>query len=148
MTKTLSERSNGKLPILGRDAILGAADLPTERVPVPEWGGAVLVRAERFALDAALRDAKGRIKPAEAMQRMLAMTIVDEQGALLFSEEDVAALSRKSAVVLERLFETAKRLSGIGLDEETEKNSAREGNGVSPSASRSLSDAPLQNSDE
>ena len=29
--------------ILNRDAILGAQDIPTEDIPVPEWGGSVRI---------------------------------------------------------------------------------------------------------
>ena len=37
--------SKSKVVFLNREAILAAEDLPRELVEVPEWGGAVYVRA-------------------------------------------------------------------------------------------------------
>jgi hypothetical protein len=105
---------------LGRDAILKAAALKTEDVPVPEWGGSVLVRElrgrERDEWEASLAVQRGRqMVPDVANMRakLAARTIVDADGEPLFTQQDVAALGELSAAALDRVFEVASRLSGL-----------------------------------
>ena len=105
---------------LGRDAILKAAALKTEDVPVPEWGGSVLVRElrgrERDEWEASLAVQRGRqMVPDVANMRakLAARTIVDADLEPLFSQQDVAALGELSAAALDRVFDAASRLSGL-----------------------------------
>jgi hypothetical protein len=106
---------------LGRDAILKAAALKTEDVPVPEWGGSVLVRElrgrERDEWEASLAVQRGKqMVPDVANMRakLAARVIVGEDGEPLFTQQDVAALGELSAAALDRVFEVASRLSGLG----------------------------------
>lgn len=105
---------------LTRDAILAAQDLTTERVPVPEWGGEVLVRSltgtARDAFEEGCFIGRGKDRQANFTNlraRLIALTAVDEAGAPLFAEADVAALGAKSAAALDRVWECAQRLSGM-----------------------------------
>lgn len=130
--------------ILGRADILAATqDLVTETVPVPEWGGSVLVRsmtgADRDAFEATLvveKDGKRSADLTSMRAKLVAMTVVDENGLRLFSAEDVPALNVRSATALERVFQVAQRLSGIGAEavKEAEKNSEAAPSGDSASA--------------
>jgi len=102
--------------LLSRDAILQTNDLPCELVKVPEWGGDVYVRglngAERDQLEAAmLKDKNNTYENFSA--RLVALTAVDENGARLFTNDDSAALGRKSAAALRRVAEVAQKLSGV-----------------------------------
>lgn len=108
----------GKL--LGRDAILKAQDLPFEDVNCPEWGGVVRVRAltgaERDAFEQSIVEQRGRdtrMNLANLRAKLVALTVVDENGKRIFSDKDAEALGRKSAVALSRVFEVAQRLSGM-----------------------------------
>jgi len=115
--------------ILTREQILEADDLKTEKVPVPEWGGEVIVRTmtgiERDEYDKSLisqrneeeetYDDKSYLDNARA--RLCAFTIKDENGNLVFSEKDIIELGKKSALALNRVFAVAKRLNGFGRDE-------------------------------
>ena len=118
--------------LLGRDEILAAVDVQTIRVPVPEWGGEVLVRAltgrERDKFEESLMvqtTGKGgrvqrRMRWQNARARLCAMSIVDEQGRCLFTAEDVQALGEKGAAALQRVYDVAASLSGLSgadLDE-------------------------------
>ncbi len=114
------------MTLLTRDAILKAEDLQTEEVDVPEWGGKVRVRSltgsERDAFEAACVDAKGQMKDAaEAFAnlraRLVALTVVDEEGARMFGLPDVGALGAKNARALNRVFEVAQKLSGLSKDD-------------------------------
>ncbi len=124
--------------ILSRDAILGVDDRATEVVPVPEWGGDVIVRAlsgaERDAYEASLvtvrRDGSQRFNMENIRARLAAMSIVGEDGERLFSDQDIKALGSKSAQALDRVFDAARKLSGLS-DEDVKE--LAEGFGDAPS---------------
>jgi hypothetical protein len=101
--------------ILSKDAILAADDLPRETVIIPEWGGEVLVRTmsgtDRDAFEASLLEKDGRMENVRA--RLVALTLCDSQGDRLFDDSEIAALGRKSARALDRVFSVAQRLNGV-----------------------------------
>lgn len=118
--------------LLTREAILNAADLVTEDVEVPEWGGTVRVRgltgSERDAFEQSIMEQRGRdvaLNLRNIRAKLVALSVVDEQGRRVFSDDDVKALGQKSAVALQRVFEVAQRLSGLRSEdvEELAKNS-------------------------
>ena len=45
--------------------------------------------------------------------RLVALSVVDADGARIFDERDIGALGEKSAQALERVFQVAMRLSGL-----------------------------------
>ena len=125
------------MTVLTREQILAAADLKTEVVSVPEWGGEVIVRAltgyDRDQLEAQVTRLEGvgrRQRVVTDMRnfraKLVAASLVDEHGERMFSEADVDALGQKNAAALNRVFEGDQRLSGLSAAEmqELEKNSA------------------------
>lgn len=117
--------------LLTRDQILQAQDLPFEDVEVPEWGGTVRVRAltgaERDAFEASIVERKGsrtEFNPVNMRAKLVAMTVVDENGNRIFSNSDVEVLGKKSAAALDKVFQVAQRLSGLRPEdlEEMTKN--------------------------
>jgi len=131
--------------MLTRKAILEVSDLQIVSVDVPEWGGAVYVRGlrgrERDQYEESLLDerrAKG-VSYDNARAKLLVRCIVDEHGERLFRDDDADALGAKSAVVLDRLFAIASRLSGLspGDVQELLGNSGGGAGGDFSSASRS-----------
>jgi hypothetical protein len=127
---------------LGRDAILKASALKTEDVPVPEWGGSVLVRElrgrERDEWEASLAVQRGRqmVPDVSNMRaKLVARTVVGDDGEPVFTQQDVNALGELSAAALDRVFEVASRLSGLNQDavDEMGKNSATAPDGGSAS---------------
>jgi hypothetical protein len=108
------------MAILTRQAILACNDLKTETVSVPEWGGEVIVRsmtgAQRDEYEAAVMQQRGKnvqINLRGARARMVAWTVVDENGQRLFEPNDVDALGEKNAAALDLVFGIAMRLSGM-----------------------------------
>jgi hypothetical protein len=103
-----------------KDSILAAADMTTETVECPEWGGPVHVRTlsgtERDAFEASMLDAKGKgaSNLANIRARLLVRALCDDSGNRLFADADADALGRKSAKVLDRLFDVAQRINGLG----------------------------------
>jgi hypothetical protein len=57
----------------------------------------------------------GRMENVRA--RLVALTLCDESGARLFEDGEIAALGRKSARALDRVFAVAQRLNGIGTEQ-------------------------------
>ena len=109
------------MPLLNRDAILAALDLPKELVSVPEWGGDVYVRSltgkERDQFESGMIEQRGKsqtVNLSNIRAKLASMTICDEDGKRIFTDADMQALSGKSAVALQRVFEVAQRLSGLG----------------------------------
>lgn len=130
------------MPALTKEQILAAEDLPVEKVAVPSWGGDVYLRTlsglEREAWEKEtvnvhfFTDREGNQKQRTEVRRelfrakLLAKTIVGEDGAPLFSShEDLIALAGKSAKVLESLFDRSLEMNGLTKKElqEMEKNS-------------------------
>lgn len=114
---------------LTRDQILSAQDIRTESVEVPEWGGSVLVKVmtgtEREELETVIRDRMLLGKVGENMRATLVLfTVVDESGALLFTQADLPVLAQRSAVALTRVAEAAQRINAMrdGDIEEAAKN--------------------------
>lgn len=106
---------------LSKEQILSADDCKRRTVAVPEWGGDVLVSTmtgtARDAWEQSLLIRKnGKTEPnMENMRaRLVAATLVDDEGKRLFTDDDVSALGKKSAAALERVCKVAQALNGIG----------------------------------
>lgn len=119
------------MALLKRADILAANDIQTQIVQVPEWGGEVAVRGmtglERDEFEASIVEGSGKktsVKWKNIRARVASLCIVDEAGSRLFTESDIQDLGDKSAAALERVFDVARRLSGLSeSDVETlEKN--------------------------
>jgi len=129
---------------LSFDAIRAAPDLPAEVVEVPEWGGAVRVGTmrgdERDVLLYELfqiRKTRGDAAYfAEYNPRLLAYTLLKEDGAKLCAPGDWSGFTAKSGAVLDRIAKVAMRLNGLGegAAEEAAKNSESAPSGASGSS--------------
>jgi hypothetical protein len=109
---------------LSRDDILAIEDLPTERVEIPEWKGAVYMRTlsgkqrDEFTQLATDRRAAKRFDIRGLKVRLVAMALCDKDGKLLFGGNgDDAKLNAKAGAAIDRLFQIAQRLSGLSDDE-------------------------------
>ena len=107
---------------VNREQIRAAQDRRFEEVPVPEWGGMARVRSltgrERDEFEASvLREKKkgrGRELNLENYRaKLVAISVVDEQGEPILSERDVAWLGEKNAACLQRICDKANELSGL-----------------------------------
>lgn len=112
------------MALLGRDEILGADDLRTKDIPVPEWGGEVRIKAltgeERDRFEASLTQTRGN-KTKQNMEnfraRLIALCIVNEDGERLFVTADIKALGRKSVAALQRVFNACNELNGLSEED-------------------------------
>jgi hypothetical protein len=113
------------MALLSKDQIISADDRKTKEVPVPEWGGSVLIRSltgrERDAFEASTVKTKGNKSEANYENfraRFVAECVVDEHGKKLFSNRsDVLMLGNKSVAALQRVFNAAQELNGMSEED-------------------------------
>lgn len=103
------------MTLLSRQDILSAKDIKTQDIEVPEWGGTVRIAT----LSGTARDMfESLISSKDGMKdiraKLVAASIVDDKGALMFSIDDVVSLGRKSCSALDRVFNASLTLSAIG----------------------------------
>lgn len=107
----------GEMVMLSKDQILKADDSKTIEVDVPEWGGTVLVGTmsgfARDQFESAIIGKNGGLNTTNIRAKLAASTLIDAKGNLLFNDKDVAALGKKSAAALDRVFEEAQKLNRI-----------------------------------
>ncbi|MEW2383383.1 hypothetical protein AB0873_15010 [Micromonospora sp. NPDC047707] len=115
------------MTLLTRDQILAVDDYTFEDVEVPEWGGTVRVKgmsgAERDRFEAGSIKGKGKnrdVNLANLRARLVAASVIDEAGQLVFKPYDVETLGKKSAAALGRVYDVAQRLAGL-TDEDVEE---------------------------
>lgn len=109
------------MALLSKNEILQADDRKTVKVPVPEWGGDVLVRSlsgrERDEFEQSTIKQKGNKQEQNFdnfRARFVALCVVDEKGERLFAtRQEVAMLGNKSVAALQRVFNAAQELNGM-----------------------------------
>lgn len=100
-----------------RDDILNFADLRTEDVVVPEWGG-VTVRVKELSIGEQMRFHNLRDQYKDDTLALAAVFVChDLEGKPLFTLEDIPALSSKSGSALKRIYDAADRVSATDEDE-------------------------------
>ena len=111
--------------MLTRDAILTVNDLPSEQVPVHEWGGdgATLTVRRLTAGEFLQLLKKVQADPDRAFAYWIVFTVVGEDGKRVFTESDAEVLAGKSMQVIQRLFDAADRLNPTPKKDVTAKNS-------------------------
>jgi hypothetical protein len=107
--------------MLDRKAILAAQDVDTSVVSVPQWGGDVHIKsisvseAEKIGMMIA-NDAVG---DSSIMAIWVACCACDDKGKLLFTFDDIPALSRKSKAAVQTVYTAISDLNGLDLEEAT-----------------------------
>lgn len=108
------------MKILTRQEIVDAKDIHTRFVDVPEWGGSVIVKvmsgADRNAFDQSIvKIIDGKRVPDlnNVRLKLVALTVIDEAGNVLFGQDELAELGKKNSAALERLFDVAQELNGM-----------------------------------
>jgi hypothetical protein len=113
---------------LTKEQILTADDIHYEDVDVPGWGGTVrIAEMNGNARDshAAMLYNRGKGTNFESMRaKLVAFSIVDDEGKLMFSPQDIVELGQKCYKSLDVVYEAADRLNAVSdaAMEETAKN--------------------------
>lgn len=119
------------MSLLNKQNILAAADIQFKTLLVPEWGGEVRLRsmiaADRDAYEQwliSLPEVDGQRRVENVRARFAVMSIVDENDAPVFTDADIADLTKKSASALGRIYDAVIELNAIARKdvEELAKN--------------------------
>jgi hypothetical protein len=119
-----------------KDFLTLGDDRPVKVVYIPEWNMSVRLRgmsfADRIAFSTTMPRKPGKTPDAEPevdflkyKVHMLLFSIVNKDGKPLFTPGDAAVLENKSVTAIDRLYEVAEQLNGMGEAEKKamEKNS-------------------------
>jgi hypothetical protein len=109
------------MAILNKDQILAAQDLQRETIAVPEWGGEVIIQQLSAEQSEALVKSNNENSENFAVA-LLALSLIDESGAPLFTTDSITDLKHKSAVVIANLVKVCTKING--LDAETAAKNA------------------------
>jgi len=101
------------MPVLSRDAIKQVNDAKLETVDVPEWGGSVCIKTLSGTERDAFEEGYAEQKMRNFRARFLVLTLCDEAGERLYADNEADELGSKSAVVLNRLFDSAWSLNAF-----------------------------------
>jgi hypothetical protein len=111
---------------LTKDQIFAAEDREFDEVPCPEWGGDVRLASisgrQRDEYENSLIEQRGndrKMNLRNARAKLIVLCAVDENGSRLFTPDDLAALGRKNAKPLDRLFTAAQKLAGLSDEDVT-----------------------------
>jgi len=109
------------MSLLTKDQILQVKDNQTIEVEVPEWGGKVKLQSmsgfARDRFEASIVGKQGGMNTTNIRAKLVAACVIDANGELMFSEKEVAALGKKSAKALDRIFSAAQKLNAMGDSE-------------------------------
>lgn len=112
------------MAILSKKDIFSKKDVQTKTINVPEWDGEVIISTmsgfARDKFEASILNKKGTYNPTNIRAKLVAASVVDEKGELLFNENDLVKLGGKSCAALDRIFIEAQKLNGLG-DAEVEE---------------------------
>jgi hypothetical protein len=110
---------------IGKDQILSADDTEYDTVKVPEWAEGdpeayVRIRSMSGSERDRYEESCARLKNGQpvpnmvnARARLVAWTVVDDDGKREFSDSEILKLGGKSSKALDRVFEASAKLSGI-----------------------------------
>jgi len=106
-----------------RDRIFALDDLTRETVTIPEWDNVEIEMRSPSAgqRTLAIRDCMeddGGIDTLKMQGMLIVSSAHDpETGEPVFAPSDIGLLNEKNAAIVQRLFEVAQRLSGMGAEE-------------------------------
>ncbi len=121
--------------LLTKQDIVKSKDLKSEIVRVKEWGIKVgnetidhvkiieLMSNEKSAYESSMMDfqtQKVKNEVGDWRTRLVSLTLVDEENNRLFSDKEIMELGKKSATVMDRVYDVSARLSGMTKTSEDE----------------------------
>lgn len=124
---------------LNAEQILDSNDVVVQKVEVPEWDGSVNIKTLNGYEQLRFERWTGKDDDDDSLDRcakLLILTVVDDDGKQIFSEQQLDSLKKKNAPTLLRLFDIAVRLNRLteATRKELEKNSASALSSASSSA--------------
>lgn len=103
--------------MLTKEQILSITDKAMKEIEVPEWNGTVFIRGMTIE-DVDFCQTLG--DDSESLEKMIIRFVSDDQGAPIFTEEDIPLMKKKSIQAFRRIVNQIKSFNSL---EEAEKNS-------------------------
>jgi hypothetical protein len=102
------------------EQILAINDIKTQELFIPDWDSWVRVRTmsgaeyDRYQKSILIGKGKNRdVNLMNARAKLVALTVVDENGQRLFTDSQITALGQKSSAAIGLIFDLATDLAGI-----------------------------------
>ena len=112
------------MTVLTKEAIFKTQDAKIIKESVGEWGGDLYIRVmsgtvrNAYELEAMeMKDSSDNSRFSNLREKLLVKTLCNEKGELLFSDDDIEELSKKSSSVIDRLFKKSQELNGLTGEE-------------------------------
>lgn len=114
------------MTVVTRELFLSPSKVPTERVPLPEFGEGAYINVHGMTAKARGQfeqqfQTKGGKQSArrlqEVRQRLLVACCRDDEGNPVFTPDDIDAIGEQSSAVVERIVNVAMRLCGMKDDD-------------------------------
>ena len=110
--------------VISKEQILNVKDYDVREVDVPEWGGMIRLKSmsgkERDAFESKCltRNKGGKIFNVDGLKALLITCVVmnPDNDELMFTSDDIENLNKKSAKVINQLFEVASEMNGLGKE--------------------------------
>ncbi len=96
-----------------KDQILQADDLPRKELFIPEWGFSVMIRTLTAGERDRFEGQQNKDPFGDVRARLAVLCLCDGEGARLFTDADIPAVSAKCSKALDRIFTVCVRLNGI-----------------------------------
>ncbi len=98
---------------LNKSQILGVDTLRTMEIEVPEWNGTIAVReltgAKRDIYEGIMLrsvNSAGNVTSLKGLRaKLIVMSVIDDEGNLMFTDKDLDAITSKSGYVIDRISE-------------------------------------------
>ena len=105
------------MALLDRKTIFGAADIKTQDVEVPEWGGSVRVRQMTVAERNEFVRRSADEKETGIGTWLVATLAVDDAGKPLFTADEIAELEKKNFRNLDLVAKAVMQVNSLGEPE-------------------------------
>lgn len=124
MTKTQAAPAGTDDEYFTREEVLSADDVRYTVVDVPEWNSKKKLRLrsmrarDRDRIEAMVTQVKGKGRTVVENIRatVVAVCAVNGAGETIFTTEDIEALGERDAAAMDRAFDAAWKLSGMGVE--------------------------------
>lgn len=103
--------------MLTRDSFLAAPSLATVEVDVPALGGTAVVRQMTVGQRDAFEIANAADKGKYFRPRLVAASVIDQSGSLMFGPADLQALAARAGPDLEPIVDAATKLNRYAPEE-------------------------------
>lgn len=102
---------------LSKSAIVSSNDTKLNKVTVPEWGGDVCIKTLTGTERDIFEDSYADQKMKQFRCRFLVLTLCDESGNRLFTNDEIDVIGSKNSTVIATLFDKAWAFNAFRVED-------------------------------